>query len=85
MGTHESVEVDTRIVDIQPGDAFLLCSDGLHGQLLDAEIEELLSACPDPFVAVGVLIDRVNERGGHDNVTAVVVRLEAIPVWPARE
>jgi PPM family protein phosphatase len=79
VGTHEMVEVDTRIVDLQPDDAFLVCSDGLHGLLDDAEIEEILSAHADPFVAVGILIDRANEKGGHDNVTAVVVRLGAVP------
>jgi serine/threonine protein phosphatase PrpC len=76
VGVEESVEVDARIVDIQPGDAFLLCSDGLHGELDDDEITAILSEPCHPAEAVGRLIDRANEKGGADNVTAVLVRLE---------
>ena len=48
VGPHESVEVDTRIVDVRPGDAFLLCSDGLHGELDDDEIAAILRERRDP-------------------------------------
>ncbi len=77
VGTHETVEVDTRIVDLRPGDAFLLCSDGLHGELDDAEIVSLLRAHPNPVTAVAKLIDRANEKGSANNVTVVLVRLDA--------
>jgi serine/threonine protein phosphatase PrpC len=79
VGVKESVEVDVRIVDIRPGDAFLLCSDGLHGELDDDEITAILRAPGHPAEAVGRLIDRANEKGGSDNVTAVLVRLHEAP------
>jgi protein phosphatase len=76
IGTHESVEVDTRIVDLRAGDAFLLCSDGLHGEVRDEEIAEILQQRALPTTVVGRLIDRAIEAGGNDNITAVLVRLE---------
>ena len=83
VGVQESVEVDARIVDIRPGDAFLLSSDGLHGELDDEELAAILADPGHPAAAVGRLIDRANEKGGPDNVTAVLVRLEAFHGRPA--
>jgi serine/threonine protein phosphatase PrpC len=74
VGIQESVQVDTLIVDLLPGDTFMLCSDGLHGYLADDEVAPLVAA-----VANGELpqrfIDLANERGGKDNITAVVVKI----------
>lgn len=73
VGIQASVQVDTLLTDILPGDLFLLCSDGLHGYLGDSELasharELSLERLP------GRLIELGNERGGKDNLTAVVVR-----------
>jgi serine/threonine protein phosphatase PrpC len=75
VGIQESVQVDTLIVDLLPGDLFMLCSDGLHGYLPDDEVAPLVAAVapaelPKKFVALA------NERGGKDNITAVVVTVE---------
>ena len=78
VGTHETVDVDVRIVDVRPGDAFLLCSDGLHGELDDDEIAGVLREHPTPMDAVGQLIDTANDKGSADNVTAVLVQLSAL-------
>jgi protein phosphatase len=73
VGNRDYVEVDTRVVDQQPGDCFVLCSDGLHGYLDEAEIPSItamgLEAAPKRFVALA------NERGGRDNITVVFVRI----------
>jgi protein phosphatase len=73
VGNRDYVEVDTRVVDLQPGDCFVLCSDGLHGYLDEAEIPGItalgLEAAPKRFVALA------NERGGRDNITVVFVRI----------
>ncbi|HEY8209072.1 MAG TPA: Stp1/IreP family PP2C-type Ser/Thr phosphatase [Myxococcaceae bacterium] len=74
VGIQESVQVDTLIVEAVPGDTFLLCSDGLHGYLNDDEVAPLVAAVPGKdlpkkFIALA------NERGGKDNITAVVVQM----------
>jgi protein phosphatase len=79
VGTHEVLEVDTKVVDLRSGDVFLICTDGLHGQLDDDEIAAILCAHALPMEAVTRLIDRANAKGGTDNITAVLVSLDAVP------
>lgn len=61
-------------IPIQPGDTFLLCSDGLSGPILDSELAAVLSLFP-PEEAVHVLVDLANLRGGLDNITILVIRV----------
>jgi serine/threonine protein phosphatase PrpC len=75
VGVYESVDVDTSVEPIVPGDEFLLASDGLTGYLEEDrellpffEAKELKSI-PD------ALIKLANERGGKDNITPVVLRI----------
>jgi protein phosphatase len=74
VGPRPAVEVDARVVDVAPGDVFLLCSDGLSGVLFHPVIEALLRAHREPEDAAAALVQEANARGGPDNVTAVVVR-----------
>jgi protein phosphatase len=73
LGMRDSVEVDSRALKIEDGDRFVLCSDGLSGLLTDPEIHELAGEASDLEAAVAALIDRANEAGGDDNVTAMLV------------
>jgi serine/threonine protein phosphatase PrpC len=74
VGIQESVQVDTLLFDILPGDTFLLCSDGLHGYTEDPnELAELLEE-KDINKLPGQLINVANERGGKDNITALLIR-----------
>jgi serine/threonine protein phosphatase PrpC len=73
VGSRDYVQVDVRVVDTQPGDGFLLCSDGLHGYLEDDEIPAILEL--GPAVATRHFIDLANKRGGRDNITALVIEL----------
>jgi serine/threonine protein phosphatase PrpC len=75
VGAYESVEVDTLDFEVLPGDHFLLCSDGLHSYLKDGDVPEILSA-EDIADAPKDLVALANAGGGHDNITAVVVRVE---------
>jgi PPM family protein phosphatase len=75
VGAYESVEVDTLDFEVLPGDHFLLCSDGMHHYLTD-ELPEVL-ASDDIADAPKTLVALANAGGGHDNITAVVVRVEA--------
>ncbi len=74
VGVYESVEVDVFDFDVLAGDRFLLCSDGLHGYLEDGELSALFEQTPEEELSQR-LIDLANERGGKDNITAVVVRI----------
>ena len=75
VGIQESVQVDTLIVDLLPGDTFMLCSDGLHGYLSDDEIIPLISAVPKSELPAR-FIGLANERGGKDNITCLVVSVQ---------
>jgi serine/threonine protein phosphatase PrpC len=73
VGHKDYVQVDTADIDVAPGDRFLLCSDGLHGYFqTDKEVADLcedgdLEECAEAAVALA------NQRGGKDNITAVVI------------
>jgi protein phosphatase len=68
------VQVDTMVCDLEPGDRFLVCSDGLHGYLQDEELPQHMAKQPEP--AVEGLIALANQRGGRDNITAIVVGVD---------
>jgi serine/threonine protein phosphatase PrpC/CRP-like cAMP-binding protein len=71
IGVYASVEVDTLKLDVFPGDNFLLCSDGLHGYLQKDELSAIYAGPLDQ--TAGRLVALANQRGGHDNITALVV------------
>ncbi|MGD8860790.1 MAG: Stp1/IreP family PP2C-type Ser/Thr phosphatase [Myxococcales bacterium] len=74
VGSREYVQVDTRSIEVRPGDRFLLCSDGLHGYVEEREVGDLLAGTVEE--AAQRAIDLANQRGGRDNITAVVVELQ---------
>lgn len=73
LGSRPDVEADTYDISASPGDRLLLCSDGLHGMIVDSEIEEVLLGATDAEDAVRSLVDAALDAGGLDNVTAIVV------------
>lgn len=73
VGSRDYVQVDTNYAAVQPGDAFLVCSDGLHGYLSDDDILEIMRHTPEE--ATQHLIDLANRRGGRDNITSIAVQL----------
>jgi protein phosphatase len=75
LGMAEEVDVELRPQPVLhvPGDAFVLCSDGLSDLVEDPEILDIVANEP-AAQAVGKLVDLANARGGHDNVTVVVLR-----------
>lgn len=91
LGTDPAVEVAGFTVDAQPGDLFLLCSDGLSAMLGDDAIAEAIeSAGRDPRAAGEALVAAANARGGEDNITVVLFELvegdpESPPPPPANE
>ncbi len=72
LGLEPQVEVDVVSVKIEPGDEFLLATDGLTGPIIDAEIEGVLVAEADPVRAARRLVELALEAGGTDNVSVVL-------------
>lgn len=77
LGQTDDLEVDTRVLKVGIGDTFMICSDGLWDLVLDPEIREIMLNEPTPTSIAEALVRRANAAGGHDNSTAVVVRLAA--------
>lgn len=78
LGMQEDIAIDLQSDEAQPGDVYVLCSDGLSGMLEDDDIVEVLSGTDDLEKACRLLVRRANENGGEDNVTALLVRLDPL-------
>lgn len=74
-----SPDVDTEVLDTEPGDVWLLCSDGLCGYVDDSDIEKALKRRTSLQGAVDALIDKALAHGAPDNVTVVLVETTAEP------
>lgn len=76
LGTQCHVTSDTFELESEPGDLFLLCSDGLTRELADARIEALLALDLPLEELCNELVHAANKSGGNDNITCIVVRAE---------
>ncbi len=75
LGIADKVRVEVSQHEIEPGDVFLLCSDGLSNPVPERDLEaELLDSDRDAAGIVQRLVALANEHGGEDNISAVVVR-----------
>jgi hypothetical protein len=77
LGMQDQVIVDLQHDDPVLGDVYVICSDGLSGMLSDEEIEHLVTSSPDIRSACRKLIEKANDQGGEDNITAVLIKIEA--------
>ncbi len=76
LGTQSNVTPDVFELDAEPGDLFLLCSDGLTRELADEQIEAQLNGGLPLDEICGLLVKAANKAGGHDNITCLLVRVE---------
>jgi protein phosphatase len=76
LGTQPSVEPDLFPLEAEPGDIFMLCSDGLTGEVPNPQIESLLAADLPLEELCANLVEAANLAGGHDNITCMLVRAE---------
>jgi serine/threonine protein phosphatase PrpC len=76
LGAHPEVQVDVDETELFPRDVLLLCSDGLTRMVTEPEIAGTLQAETNPVSAAQKLVDLANERGGLDNVTVIVARVQ---------
>jgi serine/threonine protein phosphatase PrpC len=76
LGTEETVDVESFTVVAQPGDVFLICSDGLSTMLADEEMKSAIEQADNDLErAADALIAAANARGGEDNVTVVLFEI----------
>jgi PPM family protein phosphatase len=82
LGAELLVRVDVIRENIQPGDVYLLCCDGLWGEVTQDEVRNVLEA-EEPEAACRKLVDMALEKGAPDNVTAIVVKPLTVGAAPA--
>jgi len=83
VGANEDVVPDLYFGTLRQGDVLLLASDGLTGMLEDEHLADILAEDGTPEAWVGRMIHEANRRGGLDNITVIVVRIDAIDPPPA--
>ncbi|HET9114083.1 MAG TPA: Stp1/IreP family PP2C-type Ser/Thr phosphatase [Burkholderiales bacterium] len=78
LGTGAEVELEIREIDVQPGDLYLLCSDGLNDMVDDFNIELAMNELQGnlPLMARQLVL-MANDNGGHDNVSVIVAQVPA--------
>jgi protein phosphatase len=82
LGAMPKVRLELSYVTVVAGDTFLLCSDGISMLMSEGEITQLLSQ--PPAEAVDALMALANKRGSPDNITAIVLKVEAVEVRSKR-
>ncbi len=75
LGMKDAVKVDIRSERAEPGDVYMLCSDGLTGMVPDQQILEVVGLTDDPQEACELLVAEANDAGGTDNISALVIRI----------
>jgi protein phosphatase len=76
LGQNEDIDIDVYEAQLRAGDRLVLCSDGLTRHVKAREIAEISLSIDDPEIASQALVDLANSRGGEDNVSVIVVKLE---------
>lgn len=71
IGVYPSVNADTMMLDVLPGDRLMICSDGLYAYLHEGDLTAMFEG--DAEGVADRLVALANERGGHDNITAIVL------------
>jgi len=78
IGDKPVVEVDTDILPLTPGDRIILCCDGVWETLRDEGIKDVMMQEADPQAACDLLVRRANAAGGDDNISVIVVQVDAL-------
>jgi len=78
LGNDLFVNVDVQQIQVTPGDVLLLCCDGLHGAVEEAEMARLLTPNRDLRDAARQMVALAKERDGSDNISVQVIRIRAV-------
>ncbi|MEZ0238246.1 MAG: protein phosphatase, partial [Methylophilaceae bacterium] len=79
VGVEDTVLLETHLHEVQAGDVYLMCSDGLSDMVDDAGIAQLLQTHDSIESAGPALVEAANEAGGKDNISLILVRATAGP------
>ena len=77
LGTQSDVEIDLFSEMLEEGDSLVLCTDGLSGLISDDDLRRIVSQFV-PQESVYHLVERANENGGPDNITAIVIHVQEV-------
>jgi serine/threonine protein phosphatase PrpC len=80
IGDKPVVEVETDLLPVAAGDRIIICCDGLWEMVRDEGIEDVMLQEADPQVACDLLVRRANAAGGDDNISVVIVQVDAMSV-----
>ncbi len=76
VGYELDLQVDTYEIDVFKNDQLLLCTDGLTNMLAEDEILGIIKKIEDPQLACDTLVENANNKGGEDNITVIVGRID---------
>jgi len=76
IGLDAAVDIDTLVIDLQPGDRLLLCSDGLTNMVDDEGVAAILGEGMSPAETAARFLAAANDAGGVDNITVVIADTE---------
>lgn len=79
LGVNRHVEIDYMRIAVQPGDLFMLTTDGVHDHLSTAEMVAAIAQAPDLDAAARGIVERALAAGSQDNCTVQIVRIDALP------
>ncbi len=79
LGTNPHAEIDHHTVPIEPGDVFVLTTDGIHDHLAAEGIVAEIKAHTDLDAAARAIVERAYDAGSADNLTIQIVRVETVP------
>ncbi|MFZ5565562.1 MAG: Stp1/IreP family PP2C-type Ser/Thr phosphatase [Pseudomonadota bacterium] len=77
LGVDDAVLLEVHEHVVEPGDSYLMCSDGLSDMVRDADIAKILQLPLNPEQKAKTLVDTANAHGGRDNITVLLVQVEA--------
>jgi PPM family protein phosphatase len=75
LGTEDHFEFEVNSFPMNPGDKFLLCSDGLTGMVAENDIKEIMMSTEGCQLIAEHLVEHANEMGGTDNITVIVIEV----------
>lgn len=78
LGVEDAVMLELNEYQVQPGDLYLMCSDGLTDMVDDAEISNILEGSSSMEQKADRLVSVANEHGGRDNITVLLVQVDAV-------